>query len=76
MCRLVAICLHYFYLAAFSWLFVEMLHLYRRLIEIRDINHGTMKFYYLLGYGQLSAIFVLCFSSKEGLIGGFLVKDK
>uniref|UniRef100_K1PF79 Cadherin EGF LAG seven-pass G-type receptor 1 n=1 Tax=Magallana gigas TaxID=29159 RepID=K1PF79_MAGGI len=50
MCRLVAICLHYFYLAAFSWLFVEMLHLYRRLIEIRDINHGTMKFYYLLGY--------------------------
>ncbi|XP_061178872.1 cadherin EGF LAG seven-pass G-type receptor 2-like isoform X2 [Saccostrea echinata] len=49
-CRLVAICLHYFYLAAFSWLFVEMLHLYRRLIEIRDINYGTMKFYYLLGY--------------------------
>ena len=52
-CRLVAICLHYFYLASFSWLFVEMLHLYRRLIEIRDINYGTMKFYYLLGYGQL-----------------------
>ncbi|XP_021344023.1 cadherin EGF LAG seven-pass G-type receptor 2-like isoform X2 [Mizuhopecten yessoensis] len=49
-CRLVSISLHYFYLAAFSWLFVEMLHLYRRLTEIRDINYGSMKFYYLIGY--------------------------
>ncbi|KAK3103496.1 hypothetical protein FSP39_019621 [Pinctada imbricata] len=49
-CCLVAIALHYFYLSAFTWLFVEMLHLYRRLIEIREINYGAMKFYYLLGY--------------------------
>ncbi|XP_033746006.1 LOW QUALITY PROTEIN: cadherin EGF LAG seven-pass G-type receptor 2-like [Pecten maximus] len=49
-CRLVSISLHYFYLSAFSWLFVEMLHLYRRLTEIRDINYGSMKFYYLIGY--------------------------
>ncbi|XP_052061386.1 cadherin EGF LAG seven-pass G-type receptor 2-like isoform X1 [Mytilus californianus] len=49
-CKLVAIALHFFHLSAFSWLFVEMLHLYRRLVEIREINYGAMKFYYLIGY--------------------------
>ncbi|XP_064606055.1 LOW QUALITY PROTEIN: cadherin EGF LAG seven-pass G-type receptor 2-like [Liolophura sinensis] len=49
-CRFVAIILHYFYVSAFFWLFVEMLHLYRMLTEIRNINQGSMKFYYLLGY--------------------------
>ncbi|XP_025106932.1 cadherin EGF LAG seven-pass G-type receptor 2-like isoform X2 [Pomacea canaliculata] len=49
-CRLVAISLHYFYMAAFSWLYVEVLHIYRLLTEKQTINYGSMKFYYLLGY--------------------------
>ncbi|ESO95836.1 hypothetical protein LOTGIDRAFT_231995 [Lottia gigantea] len=49
-CRLIAITLQYFYMAAFSWLFVEILHIYRMLTEIRNINYGSMKFYYLIGY--------------------------
>ncbi|KAK3610573.1 hypothetical protein CHS0354_009013 [Potamilus streckersoni] len=49
-CRLIAIALHYFYMAGFSWLFVDILHLYRMLTEVRDINQGSMKFYYLIGY--------------------------
>ena len=51
-CRLVAISLHYFYMAAFAWLYVEVLHIYRMLTEKQTINYGTMKFYYLLGYGE------------------------
>ncbi|KAK7479931.1 hypothetical protein BaRGS_00028839, partial [Batillaria attramentaria] len=49
-CRLMAIFLHYFYMAAFAWLYVEVLHIYRMLTEKHTINYGSMKFYYLLGY--------------------------
>lgn len=48
---MVAILLHFFYLCTFSWLFLEGLHLYRMISEVRDINYGPMRFYYLLGWG-------------------------
>lgn len=51
-CKVIAIILHFFYLCVFAWIFVEALHLYRMLTEIRNINTGNMKFYYLLGYGE------------------------
>ncbi|XP_021699917.1 protocadherin-like wing polarity protein stan isoform X3 [Aedes aegypti] len=50
-CKLVAIVLHYAWLAAFAWTTVDCVHLYRMLTEMRDINHGPMGFYYTLGYG-------------------------
>ena len=49
-CKVVAILLHYFYMATFSWMFVDTLHVYRMMTEIRNINQGSMKFYYVLGY--------------------------
>ncbi|XP_060555146.1 cadherin EGF LAG seven-pass G-type receptor 2-like isoform X2 [Ruditapes philippinarum] len=49
-CRLVAIALHYFFMTGFSWLFVDVLHMYRMLTEIRNIDVGSMKFYYLIAY--------------------------
>ncbi|KAK4875010.1 hypothetical protein RN001_011432 [Aquatica leii] len=49
-CKLIAICLHYLWLAGFSWMLVDALHLYRMLTEMRDINHGPMRFYYSVGY--------------------------
>ncbi|KAL5014369.1 hypothetical protein ScPMuIL_008639 [Solemya velum] len=49
-CKLVAFSLHYFHMSAFAWVFVDMLHMYRMLTEIRNINQGSMKFYYLVGY--------------------------
>ncbi|XP_046355288.2 cadherin EGF LAG seven-pass G-type receptor 1-like isoform X1 [Haliotis rufescens] len=49
-CKLVSISLHYFYVSAFAWLFVDVLHIYRMLTEMRIINYGSMKFYYLVGY--------------------------
>lgn len=50
-CRLVAICLHYFFCASFSWMFVEGLHMYRRLREKRNVDTGKMSFYYFMGWG-------------------------
>lgn len=46
-----AILLHFFYLCTFSWLFLEGLHIYRMISEVRDINYGPMRFYYLIGWG-------------------------
>ncbi|XP_074645849.1 cadherin EGF LAG seven-pass G-type receptor 2-like [Tubulanus polymorphus] len=50
LCKITAIMLHYFFMCAFAWMFVESLHLYRMLSEIRDVNSGSMKFYYAVGY--------------------------
>ncbi|KAM6981263.1 cadherin EGF LAG seven-pass G-type receptor 2 [Aplochiton taeniatus] len=50
-CTIIAILLHFFYLCTFSWLFLEGLHVYRMISEVRDINYGPMRFYYLVGWG-------------------------
>ncbi|KAK6318507.1 hypothetical protein J4Q44_G00117980 [Coregonus suidteri] len=51
MCTVVAILLHYSYMCTFAWMFVEGLHIYRMLTEVRNINHGHMRFYYAIGWG-------------------------
>ncbi|KAE8623202.1 hypothetical protein XENTR_v10005537 [Xenopus tropicalis] len=50
-CTFIAILLHFLSLCCFSWVFLEVLHLYRRLTEVRDVNSGPMRFYYALGWG-------------------------
>lgn len=50
-CKIIAICLHYAWLAAFAWTTVDCVHLYRMLTEMRDVNHGQMGFYFSMGYG-------------------------
>lgn len=32
-------------------MFVEGLHIYRMLTELRNINHGHIRFYYAMGWG-------------------------
>uniref|UniRef100_A0A672MRU0 Cadherin, EGF LAG seven-pass G-type receptor 2 n=1 Tax=Sinocyclocheilus grahami TaxID=75366 RepID=A0A672MRU0_SINGR len=51
LCTVMAILLHFLWLCVFSWLFLEGLHVYRMLSELRDINYGPMRFYYLIGWG-------------------------
>lgn len=50
-CTVIAILLHYFYMSTFAWMFVEQLHIYRMLTEVRNINYGHMRFYYVVGWG-------------------------
>lgn len=71
-CTLMAIFLHYFYLSQFSWLFVESIHLYRMLTEIRDINHGPMRFYYSLGYALPAIIVGLTVGVRADQYGHYL----
>ncbi|XP_060622144.2 cadherin EGF LAG seven-pass G-type receptor 3 isoform X3 [Anolis sagrei] len=51
LCTVIAILLHYFFLATFAWLFVQGLHIYRMQTEARNINYGAMRFYYAIGWG-------------------------
>jgi hypothetical protein len=50
-CTVIAILLHFLYLCTFAWALLEALHLYRALTEVRDVNAGPMRFYYMLGWG-------------------------
>lgn len=43
-CKMIAMFLHYFWLSSFSWTLVDSLHLHRMLTELRDVNHGQMKY--------------------------------
>lgn len=38
-------------MSTFAWMFVEQLHIYRMLTEVRNINFGHMRFYYVVGWG-------------------------
>ncbi|KAJ8374025.1 hypothetical protein SKAU_G00046050 [Synaphobranchus kaupii] len=51
LCSVVAMLLHYFPMCAFAWVFVEALHIHRMLTEVRNIDHGRMRFYYVVGWG-------------------------
>lgn len=56
-CKMVAIFLHYLSISLFCWIFINSTHLLRMLTEIRDINHGPMKFYHIMGFA-VPAVFV------------------
>lgn len=54
-------------------MFVEGVHLYRMLTEIRDINHGPMRFYYFLGYGVPAIIVGLAVGVRADQYGNYLL---
>ena len=68
---MVAILLHYLWLSAFSWLLLESVHVHRMLTEMRDVNHGAMRFYYSLGYGVPAIIVGLAVGVRADQYGKF-----
>lgn len=51
LCGIVAGLLHYFFLAAFLWMFLEGFQLYVMLIEVFDSEKSRLGWYYALAYG-------------------------
>nr|XP_051684094.1 cadherin EGF LAG seven-pass G-type receptor 1 isoform X2 [Oryctolagus cuniculus] len=51
LCTVVAILLHYTCMTTFAWTLVESLHVHRMLTELRNIDTGPMRFYYVIGWG-------------------------
>ncbi|XP_063227767.1 protocadherin-like wing polarity protein stan [Bacillus rossius redtenbacheri] len=70
-CKMIAMCLHYSWLSAFSWSLVDSVHLYRMLTEMRDINHGQMRFYYTTGYGLPAVVVGLTVGVRADQYGNF-----
>ncbi|XP_048383028.1 adhesion G protein-coupled receptor L3 isoform X5 [Stegostoma tigrinum] len=50
-CAVFAALLHFFFLAAFTWMFLEGVQLYIMLVEVFESEHSRKKYFYLVGYG-------------------------
>ncbi|XP_061761275.1 adhesion G protein-coupled receptor L3 isoform X11 [Nerophis ophidion] len=50
-CAVFAALLHFFFLAAFTWMFLEGVQLYIMLVEVFESQHSRTKYFYLAGYG-------------------------
>ncbi|KAG7283056.1 hypothetical protein CRUP_012949 [Coryphaenoides rupestris] len=48
--RVFAALLHFFFLAAFTWMFLEGVQLYIMLVEVFESEHSRTKYFYLAGY--------------------------
>ncbi|XP_076356026.1 adhesion G protein-coupled receptor L1-like isoform X2 [Tachypleus tridentatus] len=61
LCSIVAGLLHYVFLAAFVWMFLEGFHLYIMLVDVFESEKSRVKWFYLLGYGVPALI--VCISA-------------
>ena len=68
-----AIALQYLFMCLFSWITVQSIHLYRMLTEIRDINHGPMRFYYFIGYAIPAIIVGLTVGVRADQYGNYVL---
>ncbi|MED6266755.1 Adhesion G protein-coupled receptor L3 [Characodon lateralis] len=50
-CAVFAALLHFFFLAAFTWMFLEGVQLYIMLVEVFESEHSRQRYFYLVGYG-------------------------
>ncbi|CAA9999974.1 unnamed protein product [Nesidiocoris tenuis] len=51
LCGVVAGLLHFFFLCAFAWMFLEGFQLYVMLIEVFEVEKSRLRWYYLFAYG-------------------------
>ena len=70
-CKIVAILLTFFHMCVFCWILIEALHLQTMVTEIRDINHGPMKFYYFTGYALPAVVVSLSVGVKADQYGNY-----
>lgn len=63
--------LHLFFMAAFSWMLVEGLLLWSKVVAVNMSEGRRMKFYYVTGWGICT---LLCLGSSGKYSFSFLVK--
>ncbi|XP_039298598.1 latrophilin Cirl isoform X5 [Nilaparvata lugens] len=62
LCGVIAGLLHFFFLCAFAWMFLEGFQLYVMLIEVFEAEKSRIRWYYLFAYGlPLVIVAVSCF---------------
>ncbi|XP_068721983.1 adhesion G protein-coupled receptor L4-like isoform X3 [Montipora capricornis] len=50
-CKTIAVFLHYFFLTAFTWMLVEGLHLYLKVVQVFKTENVKILYYYIFGWG-------------------------
>ncbi|CDQ64177.1 unnamed protein product [Oncorhynchus mykiss] len=65
-CTLVAALLHLFFMAAFSWMLVEGLLLWSKVVAVNLSEDQHMKYYYLIGWGLPVLIVTITLASASG----------
>ncbi|XP_020610903.1 adhesion G protein-coupled receptor L3-like isoform X2 [Orbicella faveolata] len=50
-CVAVAVMLHYFFTASFTWMFVEAVHLFLKIVSVFNIRITRMRYYVAIGWG-------------------------
>ncbi|KAI4894763.1 hypothetical protein NFI96_013537 [Prochilodus magdalenae] len=65
-CTLVAALLHLFFMAAFSWMLVEGLLLWSKVVTVNLSEDRHMKYYYLIGWGLPILIVTITLASASG----------
>lgn len=52
-CTSIAVLLHFFYTATFTWMLCEGVHLYIKIVSVFEAEGKSKRyFYYLLGWGK------------------------
>lgn len=57
-CVAVAVMLHYFFTASFTWMFVEAIHLFLKIVSVFNIRITRMRYYVAIGWGKFR--YALC----------------
>ncbi|XP_062869473.1 adhesion G-protein coupled receptor D2 [Trichomycterus rosablanca] len=65
-CTVVAALLHLFFMAAFSWMLVEGLMLWSKVVAVNLNEDRHMKYYYLIGWGLPVLIVTITLASATG----------
>ncbi|KAK6619841.1 hypothetical protein RUM44_006240 [Polyplax serrata] len=60
LCGVVAGLLHFVFLCAFAWMFLEGFHLYIMLIEVFEVEKSRIRWYYMFAYG--APLIIVCIS--------------
>lgn len=70
-CFVVTALLHLFYMASFSWMLVEGLLLWSKVVSVNISEDRRMKLYYVIGWGKVPSPFtdftlLLCYNKTKG----------
>ncbi|XP_033120522.1 adhesion G protein-coupled receptor L3-like isoform X2 [Anneissia japonica] len=66
-CTAIAICLHFFLMAVFSWMLVEGIYLHFKLLRRTAVNKSKLPYYLLIGYGV--PVVTVAFTAGFGFSG-------
>lgn len=50
--------LHLFFMASFSWMLVEGLLLWSKVVSVNISEDRRMKLYYIIGWGKVASLFI------------------